>query len=62
MRLGLAPVEGPSSLQRLVYARHSYPLAQEKNRSAYFTGMLMTNPPITSLILKSRLGLSGWAL
>ena len=28
----------------------------------YFTGILITIAPITSLILKSRLGLSGWAL
>ena len=28
----------------------------------YFTGMLMTMAPMTSLILKSRFGLSGWAL
>ena len=28
----------------------------------YFTGILITSAPMTSLILKSRLGLSGWAL
>ena len=38
------------------------PDSEEKEYSVYFTGMLMTNPPMTSLILKSRLGLSGWAL
>ena len=60
--LGVAPEEEATLFAAISVCAASHPAAQEKNRSAYFTGMLMTNPPMTSLILKSRLGLSGWAL